>query len=79
MQKKLKANRPVKPRTTEALTLDQVKALLKGAQGEMQTLILLGATTGRPLRDLLELRWERVDNCADSPDSSARMNFQTVT
>jgi integrase len=27
----------------------------------MQTLILLGATTGRCLRDLLELRWERVD------------------
>jgi integrase len=61
MEKKLKANRPVEPRTTKALTLEQVSALLAAAKGEMQTLILLGATTGRRLRDLLALRWKDID------------------
>ena len=56
-----KAIRPVKPRITKPLTFEQVKALLSTAKGEMKTLILLAATTGQRLDDLLALRWQDVD------------------
>jgi integrase len=61
MKKTQKANRPVQPRMTQPFTIEQVKALLNGAQGEMMTLILLGVTTGQRLRDLLALKWKDVD------------------
>jgi integrase len=61
MQKKLKATWPVKPQSTELLTLEQVRVLLTAVEGEMQTLILLGVRTGQSFRDLLALKWRDVD------------------
>jgi len=60
MKKTQKANRPVQLRIP-TFTPAQVKALLAVAVGEMKTLILLGATTGQRLGDLLALKWEDVD------------------
>jgi integrase len=60
MKKTQKANRPVQFRMP-TFTPAQVKALLAVANGEMKTLVLLGATTGQRLGDLLALRWKDVD------------------
>jgi integrase len=59
--KNQKSKRPLEPRTTEALTIKQVKALLAAADGEMKTLILLTVRTGRRLCDLMRFRWKDVD------------------
>jgi len=51
------ARRVHTPETRRALTDKEVRALLKGSEGEYHLMVLIGISTGLRLGDILNLRW----------------------
>ena len=49
------------PPTFKFLSFDEADALIKGADGEWRTMIMLGLRTGMRRGELMALRWEDVD------------------
>ena len=56
--------RKVIPNSRRVLTLEELRAVMDAAQGEMHTLFLLGIATGMRLEDCCLLKWEEVDMAA---------------
>lgn len=49
------------PQSKKPLTVDELKALIETAKGEMKTLFILGTLTGLRLGDAATLRWNECD------------------